>query len=68
LVTVAGAGVALGFLAHFSPFSEQTPQVIFRTYASPAAGALAVFVLALLMLSLAATAAYAQYLRVKGWK
>ncbi len=67
-VIVAGAGVALGFLAHFSPFSEQTPQVIFRAYASPAAGALAVFVLALLMLSLAATAAHAQYLRAKGWK
>ncbi len=63
---VAGTGLVLGFLAHFSPFSGQTPQFIFRAYASPAAGALAVFVLALLMLSLAATAAYAQYLRVKG--
>jgi hypothetical protein len=65
---VAGISVVLGFLAHFSPFSDQTPQVIYRAYATPAAGALAVLVLALLMLTLVATAVYAQYLRAKGWK
>jgi hypothetical protein len=63
---VAGIGAAVGFLAHFSPFSDQTPQAIYRAYATPAAGALAVLVLALLMLSLIATAAYAQYLWAKG--
>ena len=67
-VIVAGAGIVLNFLAHFSPFSDQTPQVIYRAYATPAAGALAVLVLALLMLTLVATAAYARYLWAKGPK
>jgi len=37
-----GIGVALGWLAHFSPFSYETPQYIFHAYATPAAGWLAV--------------------------
>jgi len=63
---VAGAGLVLAFVAHFSPYSEQTPPVIYRAYATPAAGALAVAVLALLMLTLLATFAYAQSLRATG--
>ena len=34
----AGLGAALGWLAHFSPFTDQTPQYIFRAYATPASG------------------------------
>jgi hypothetical protein len=58
----AGIGVVLAWLAHFSPFSEQTPQTIYRAYATPAWGAVAVSVLALLMLALVATTVYSQYL------
>lgn len=63
---VAGISVALGWLAHFSPFSDQTPQFIYRAYASPAAGALAVGWLSLLILVLLVTAIYAQYLWARG--
>ncbi|MCI0600777.1 MAG: hypothetical protein L0Y50_05035 [Beijerinckiaceae bacterium] len=59
---VAGISVALGWLAHFSPFSDQTPQFIYRAYQSPAGGALAVGWLAALMLVLIITTVYAQYL------
>lgn len=59
---VAGIGVVLAWLAHFSPFSAQTPQSIYRAYASPAEGVVAVSVLALLMLALVATTLYSQYL------
>jgi hypothetical protein len=62
----AGIGVALGWLAHFSPFAEQTPQAIYHAYATPAAGWLAVAVLSALMLSLIATAIYAEYLWARG--
>lgn len=55
----AGLGVALGWLGHFSPFSEQTPRFIFRAYTIPVAGALAVAWLAALMLALLATTLYA---------
>jgi len=58
----AGIGVALGWLAHFSPFAVQTPQYIYHAYATPAAGWLAVAWLAVLMLALIATAIYAEYL------
>jgi amino acid transporter len=37
---VAGISVALAWLAHFSPFSEQTPQSIYRAYATSAGGRL----------------------------
>jgi hypothetical protein len=33
----AGIGVALVWLAHFSPFTDQTPQYIYHAYATPAA-------------------------------
>ena len=62
----AGIGVALGWLAHFSPFSDQTAQYIYRAYATPAAGWLAVAWLALLMLALITTAIYAEYLWARG--
>ncbi|MBO0733286.1 MAG: hypothetical protein J2P49_03015 [Methylocapsa sp.] len=64
----AGTGVILGFSAHFSPFSDQTPVAIYRAYAAPEAGILAVSALALLMLVLAAAAIYAQRLWAKGFK
>lgn len=55
----AGIGVVLAWLAHFSPFSEQTPQFIYRAYESPVAGTLAVAWLAALGLALLATTLYA---------
>jgi len=64
----AGIGVALGWLGHFSPFSEQTPQVIYRAYEAPAAGTLAVAWLAALMLALVATTLYAEYLWARASK
>jgi len=59
---VAGIGVVLAWLAHFSPFSAQTPQSIYRAYATPAGGAVAVSVLALLMLALIVATVYSEYL------
>lgn len=61
-----GIGVALGWLAHFSPFSYQTPQYIYHAYATPAAGWLAVAWLVVLMLALITTAIYAEYLWARG--
>jgi hypothetical protein len=65
---VAGIGAVLAWLAHFSPFSEQTPQVIYRAYETPAAGGFAVAGLALLMLVLVVTTLYAQYLWARASK
>jgi hypothetical protein len=62
----AGLGVALGWLAHLSPFTNQTPQFIYHAYATPAAGFLAVAWLAALMLTLIATTLYAEYLWARG--
>jgi hypothetical protein len=62
----AGLGVALGWLAHFSPFTSQTPQFIYHAYATPAAGFLAVAWLVALMLTLIVTALYAEYLWARG--
>jgi hypothetical protein len=62
----AGFGVALGWLAHFSPFTDQTPQYIFHAYGNPAAGGLAVAWLVALMLTLITTAIYAGYLWARG--
>ena len=62
----AGIGVALGWLAHFSPFTDQTPQYIYHAYATPAAGWLPVAWLAALMLVLITTAIYAEYLWARG--
>src|ERR1700694_3477530 len=62
----AGISVALGWLAHFSPFTSQTPQFIYHAYATPAAGFLAVAWLVALMLTLIVTALYAEYLWTRG--
>jgi hypothetical protein len=62
----AGMGVAFGWLAHFSPFTDQTPQYIYHAYATPAAGWLAVAWLVALMLALITTSLYAEYLWAKG--
>jgi amino acid transporter len=65
---VAGISVVLGWLAHFSPFTVQTPQFIYRAYEAPAMGTLAVSTLALLMLTLIATTTFAQYLWARALK
>jgi hypothetical protein len=62
----AGTGVAPGWLAHFSPFTDQTPQYIYHAYATAAAGWLAVASLVALMLALITTAIYAEYLWARG--
>ena len=62
----AGIGVTLAWLAHFSPFTDQTPQYIYRDYQTPAAGALAVAWLVALMLVLITIAIYAEYLWARG--
>jgi len=62
----AGIGVTLAWLAHFSPFTDQTPQYIYRAYQTPAAGALAVAWLVALMLVLITIAIYAEYLWARG--
>ena len=59
---VAGIGVAFGWLAHFSPFTNQPPQYILRAYESAAAGWLALGCLVALMLVLIIAAIYAGYL------
>jgi len=59
---IAWLGVALAWLTHFSPFTSQTPQFIYRAYELPAAGALAVACLAALTITLIVTAIYAEYL------
>ena len=59
---VAGIGVAFGWLAHFSPFTDQPPQYILSAYESAAAGWLALGCLVVLMLVLITTAIYAEYL------
>jgi hypothetical protein len=51
--------VALGWMGHFSPFSDQPPQYIFNAYRSAAAGWLAVGSLFALMLTLTAVMLYA---------
>jgi hypothetical protein len=61
-----GVGVALGWLAHFSPFSYETPQSIYHAYTTPAVGLLAVAWLAALMLVLITIAVYAEYLWARG--
>jgi hypothetical protein len=61
----AGIGVALGWLAHFSPFTDETPQDVYHAYATPA-GWVAVAWLVALMLNLIITAIYAEYLWARG--
>jgi hypothetical protein len=58
----AGIGVILGWLAHFSPFTDQPAQAIYGAYETPLGGVLAVAWFAALMLALIVTTLYAQYL------
>lgn len=63
---VAGAGVAMLWLAHLSPFTDQPPQHIFRAYASATAGWLALICLVALTLALIVGTLYAEYLWARG--
>ncbi len=58
----AAGGVALGWLAHFSPFTDQSARDIFNAYESALAGWLALSCLLALMLTLIVAAFYAGYL------
>ncbi|MCC6141627.1 MAG: hypothetical protein IT389_13535 [Nitrospira sp.] len=44
------SGLALGWLSHFSPFTDQPVSVIFHAYHTPVMGGIAVALLILLML------------------
>jgi len=59
-----GIGVAFGWLAHFSPFTDQPPRYIVSAYESAAVGWFAVAWLVALMASLVAGAIYATWLWV----
>jgi hypothetical protein len=58
----AFAGVLFGWVAHFSPFTEQPPSFILHAYDYGLAGWLAVGVLSALMLVMGITGVYAAYL------
>ena len=61
----AGFGLTLGWIGHFSPFTEQPPQYIYSCYASPVAGSLALACLFALMATLAITLVYATFLWIR---
>lgn len=63
---LAGVGVILAWLAHFSPFTDQPPQWIYSAYPTSFGGALAVAWLTALMLMLICTTLYAQVLWARG--
>ena len=54
--------VLFGWLAHFSPFTDQTPQYICSAYKTPVIGWLALLWLVALMISLIVAGLYAEYL------
>jgi hypothetical protein len=58
---VAAIGVVLGWLGHFSPFTDQPPHTILHAYQS-GVGSLALACLVALMLVLIIVAVYAGYL------
>jgi hypothetical protein len=58
--------VTVGWLGHFSPFSEQPPQFIYNAYQSPLARWLALGTLFALMLTLIAVTIYAGMLWARG--
>jgi hypothetical protein len=65
--TIMGAlGLGLGWLSHFSSTTDQPVSVIYRGYAAPWAGAVAVGCLMLLMLSVFVATLYAGYLWKRG--
>jgi len=59
---VGGLGLLVGWLGHFSPFTDQPPRHILDAYATGAAGWLALGWLIMLMLTLIAGTLYATYL------
>jgi hypothetical protein len=66
LAVLGTVSVAIGWLGHFSPFTEQPLSHIFNAYQSPMAGWLAVGTLFALMLSLVAITIYSGMLWVRG--
>lgn len=58
-------GLALGWLGHLSPFTEQTPQYIYGCYSSPAAGSLALGIFFALMITLAVGLIHASQLWIR---
>jgi hypothetical protein len=56
---VGGIGLALGWLGHFSPFTDQPPRHILHAYSSAAVGWLALGCLVALMLVLIIAVVYA---------
>ena len=62
---LGGVAVGFGWLAHFSPFTDQPPSYILGAYGSAAAGWLAVSDLVALMLVLMVTALYSGYLWIR---
>jgi hypothetical protein len=62
----AGAGLAFGWLGHFSPFTDQPARYVFNAYESVIAGWLALSCLLALMLTLMIAAVYAAYLWAVG--
>ncbi len=61
-----GISVTAGWLGHFSPFSEQSPQYILHAYRSAVVGWLAVGSLVALMLTLIAITIYSALLWARG--
>jgi hypothetical protein len=61
LTLAALGGFGFGWLAHFSPYTDQPPSYILNAYASPVAGWIALSLLLALMLSLALLALYGGY-------
>ena|SRR5436305_7886091 len=59
---LASVGVSFGWLAHFSPFTDQPPRCILDAYESVAAGWLALSCLIALILVLIVATIYAGYL------
>jgi hypothetical protein len=62
---VGGIGVVLGWLGHFSPFTDQPPRYILGAYASSAAGWFALAWLIMLMLVLIVATVYATHLSIR---
>jgi hypothetical protein len=60
-------GLAFGWFAHFSPFTDQPVSYIYGAYPVPAEGGIAVAFLFALMFSLLAAAIYTGYRWIKGY-
>lgn len=60
------AGLAFGWFAHFSPYTDQPPSYILNAYESAVAGWIALSLLLAIMLTLALTALYSGYRWFRG--